>query len=232
MRYQGELVEGVLVRRYKRFLADVALPHGVVAAHVPNSGAMRGCSEPGSRCRVSHAASPRRRLAWTLEQVFAGPVAVGVNTLRANALALEALTTGVIALPGLDAGWQVRREVRLPSGSRIDLQLTDPRGPYWVEVKNVTWVEAGTALFPDAVTLRGARHVTELARRLGAGERAAIVYVVQRQDAVRLRAAAQVDAAFAAALATARAAGLVEVAVEVAVTAEGLAPHRPLPVVA
>lgn len=229
MRYEGALREGVLLRRYQRFLADVALPEATVTVHVPNSGSMRGCSAPGSRCRVSPARSPHRALPWTLEQVFDGNVPVGVNTLRANALALEALAAGVVALPGLVVPWQVRREVRL-GGSRIDLLLTDARGRYWVEVKNVTWVEEGTALFPDAVTVRGARHVAKLARLRGEGERAAVVFVVQREDAERLRPAAHVDPGFAAALAAARAAGLAALAMEVAVSAEGLTPHRPLPV--
>ncbi len=231
VRYERPLVEGVLLSRYQRFLAEVRLEDRTVTAHVPNSGSMRGCSEPGSRCRLREAPSPRRRLAWTLEQVFAAEVAVGINTQRANALALEALEGGVLTLPDLRSPWRVDREVRLGEGSRLDFRLVDGAGPMWVEVKNVTWVEGGVALFPDAVTARGARHLGELLRVLRRGERAAVVYVVQRGDARALRVAEEVDPTFARAVAAARGEGLVEAAVVVRVTATGLVPHALLPVV-
>ncbi len=230
MRYEQPLAGGVLLRRYRRFLAEVALDGQVVPVHVPNSGTMRTCSAPGSRCWVSPAAGPRRKLPWTLEQVEEGGVTVGVNTWRANRLAAEALAAGVARLEGLLAGWSLRREVPLGDGSRVDFLLTDRRGRFWVEVKNVTWVEGGVALFPDAVTARGARHVGELGQRLQAGERAAILYVVQRGDAREVRVAVAVDPLFARAVAAARRWGLVEAAVEVAVTREELVPTRALPV--
>jgi sugar fermentation stimulation protein A len=150
--------------------------------------------------------------------------------MRANRLAEEALRSGLVRLPGLARGWSLRREATSPGGSRIDFLLTDAQGDYWVEVKNVTWVEDGVALFPDAVTSRGARHVGELTARLAAGDRAALVYVVQRCDARGVRPAHEVDAVYAEAVASARQAGLEQVAVEVAVTAEALSPHRALPV--
>lgn len=231
MRYERPLTEGVLLRRYKRFLAEVTLDGGeIVLAHVPNSGTMRGCSKPGSRCRVMPAAGGGRRLAWTLEQVDDGSTAVGVNTMRANRLAEEALREGVLRVPGLAGVWRLQREVSLADGSRIDFRLTDEHGAYWLEVKNVTWVEGGVALFPDAVTARGRRHVRELAARLAAGDRAAVLFVVQRGDARAVRAAREVDPAFARAIDAARRAGLVQGAVEIAVGAEGLSPRRSLPV--
>jgi sugar fermentation stimulation protein A len=230
VRYERPLVEGVLLRRFQRFLAEVSLEGRVVRVHVPNSGSMRTCSQPGSRCWVLPAAGPHRKLAWTLEQVAEGGVRVGVNTSRANHLAAEALAGGVVQLPGLRAGWSLRREVPLGHGSRVDFLLTDRHGSFWVEVKNVTWVEGGVALFPDAVTARGARHVEELGQRLCAGDRAAILFVVQRRDAGEVRVAATVDPASARAVETAREMGLVAAAVEVAVTQEGLVPTRALPV--
>jgi sugar fermentation stimulation protein A len=231
VRYPSPLVPGVLRRRYQRFLADVELPGGeVVVAHVPNSGSMAGCSSPGSLCWLSRATGAHRRLAWTLEQVIEGGVPVGVNTARANGLALEALREGVLTLPGLESPWTAQREVRTAGRSRLDLRLEDWRGPYWVEVKNVTWVERGVALFPDARTTRGARHLEELVQLARGGQRAALVYVVQRGDATAVAAAARVDPAYAAALDLAAAAGVAVVAVEIAVTAEALTPTRPLPV--
>lgn len=231
MRYASPLVPGILRRRYQRFLADVELPGGeVVIAHVPNSGSMAGCSSPGSPCWLSRATGARRRLAWTLEQVVEGGIPVGVNTSRANGLALEALRDGVLTLPGLETPWTARREVRTAGRSRLDLRLEDPVGWYWVEVKNVTWVQGGVALFPDARTARGARHLEELARLAQDGQRAALSYVVQRGDAVAVAAAGHVDSTYAAALRQAADAGVAVVAVEVAVTTEALAPGRPLPV--
>ncbi len=231
MRYPSPLLPGRLRRRYQRFLADVELAGGeVVVAHVPNSGSMAGCSSPGSLCWLSRAAGAHRRLAWTLEQVVEGGVPVGVNTSRANGLALEALWDGVLTLPGLETPWTAQREVRTADRSRLDLRLEDPRGHYWVEVKNVTWVEGGVALFPDARTARGARHLEELAQLARGGQRAALVYVVQRADAAAVAAAAQVDPSYAAALDRAAAAGVALAAVEVAVNPEELTPARPLPV--
>ncbi len=230
VRYLEPLVAGVLRRRYQRFIADVELGGEVVQAHVPNSGAMTGCSAPGSSCLLTRAAGPRRRLPWTLEQVCAGGVAVGVNTNRANTLALEALATGVLPLPELGFPFTARREVASGDGRRLDLCLEDARGAFWVEVKNVTWVEGGTALFPDAPTTRGARHLDTLARLRRGGQRAALVYVVQRGDAQAVAVAEAVDPAYAQALRAAWAAGVALRAVEVEVRPWGLAPRRELPV--
>ncbi len=231
MRYDPPLVPGVLLRRYQRFLADVRLDHGAtVVAHVPNSGAMRGCSGPGSRCLVAPAAGPRRRLAWTLEQVMDGPVAVAVNTQRTTGLAEEALRSGAATLPGVAPGWTLRREVRAGPRSRLDLLVEDGSGRCWVEVKSVTWTEAGVGRFPDAVTVRGARHLRELAARALAGERAVLLYVVQRGDARAVTAAAEVDPAYDAAFRQAMAAGVRSLAVVIGVGAEALVPGSEIPV--
>lgn len=231
MVYSSRLSEGTLRRRYWRFLAEVELPSGeLVQTHVPNSGSMAGCSTPGSPCLLSRADGGQRRLAWTLEQVVEGGVPVGVNTSRANGLALEALETGVATLPGLKLPFAARREVRVGDNSRLDLCFDDGEGPYWVEVKNVTWVEGDVALFPDARTARGARHLEVLTRLRRGGQRAALVYVVQRGDAEAVAPAVQVDPAYAAALREAVATGVAAAAVVVAVTPQALTPVRPLPV--
>ncbi|MCU0290481.1 MAG: DNA/RNA nuclease SfsA [Thermoanaerobaculaceae bacterium] len=231
MRYPVGTTWCTLLRRYKRFLADVELPGGeVVTVHVPNPGAMRGCAAAGSPCLVSPAPGTHRTLGWTLEVVVEGGIPVGVNTGRANALVAEALHSGVLALPGLATGWRVHREVRLGTHSRADFRLDDGGAPFWVEVKSVSWAVDGVGCFPDAVTARGTRHMAELAARVRLGERAAVVFLVQRGDARAVRAAAEIDPAYAGALAEARAAGVHALAVQVAIAPHAIAPWRMLPV--
>jgi len=230
VRYAAPLVWGRLERRYKRFLADVVLDSGErVLAHVPNSGAMRGCSENGSRCLLLRATNPCRALAWTLEQVIASGIPVGVNTARANALVEEALRGRVALIPGLVEPWTLRREVMISQHSRTDFCLTDPRGATWVEVKSVSWAVDGVALFPDAVTSRGARHLAELAERVRGGERAVLLYVVQRGDASGV-GVSPIDSVYTAALVAARRASVTVIALQVAVAPGGLIPWRCLPV--
>lgn len=222
---------GTLLRRYKRFLADVELPGGeVVTVHVPNPGAMRGCAAPGSPCLLSPAPGAHRKLAWTLEVVVDEGIPVGVNTSRANGLVAEALHSGVLAVPGLAAGRQVRTEVRLGAHSRADFCLDDGGGPFWLEVKSVSWAVGGEGCFPDAVTARGARHMAELTTRVRLGERAAVVFLLQRGDARAVRAAVEIDPVYAGALAEARAAGVHALAVQVAIAPHAITPWRMLPV--
>jgi len=220
---------GVLLRRWQRFLAEVRLESGeVVVAHVPNSGRLTGVAVPGHRCLLARIC--RGKLAYRVEVVEAGEVLVGINTLRANALAEEALEAGVLQLEGLAAGYRVLREKSPVPGSRFDLCLEDASGPYWLEVKNVTLVEGGVGLFPDAVTARGAKHLRLLAAQARAGVRAGVVYVVQRGDARAVRAAEAIDPQYARAAAEAAACGVRFFGVAVEVAPPRLVPHRPLPV--
>ncbi len=181
MRFDQPLVRGTLLRRYKRFLADVDLDGRLVTAHCPNTGSMAGCAEPGMPVWLSPATNPARKLAWTWELVEPGRgVLAGVHTGRANLLVREAIELGrVAALAGYG---EIRSEVRYGRGSRIDLLLTaDGRPPCYLEVKNVTAaVDGGIGYFPDAVTERGARHLREMAEQCRAGRRAVLVFCVQR----------------------------------------------------
>ena len=191
------LLEGRLIKRYQRFLADVELASGeVVTAHCPNTGSMLGLKDPGSRVWLSRADNPRRKLAftWELVETMAG-VQVGIHTGRANRLVEEALATGL--LPKL-AGYQaLRRETRLGEASRTDLRLEWPGQVCHVEVKSVTAAVAdGIGFFPDAVSLRAHRHLLELGRRVAAGERAAVVFCVQRGDVAAVRPADHIDPGF------------------------------------
>lgn len=237
MRFDRPLLPGTLVRRYQRFLADVALADGaVVTAHSPNTGRMAGCVAPGSRVWLSESDRPGRRLRYTWEIATDGAVTVGVHTGRTNALAEEALRAG--AVPALAAFPGVRREVRVGERSRIDLVLerdgaAPPAGGparCFVEVKNVTLGAAGTAYFPDAVTARGVRHLAELVRLVAAGHAAAMLYVVQREDCERVRPADTIDPAYGAALRAALAAGVAAWGLRFRVTPEAITFDRALPV--
>ena len=232
MNFATPLVPGTLLGREKRFLVHVRLDDGrTVVAHTNNTGSMLGCNTPGSRVWLSPADAPHRRLKWTYELVEADGVLVGINTARANRLAEEAIRAGVVAPL---AGYRhLRREVRAEAGSRVDLRLEnadDGGPPCWVEVKNVTLVRDGAALFPDAPTARGRRHLAVLAARVAAGERAAMLYVVQRKDARRFAPAADIDPAYAAALREAAGAGVQVLAYRAAVSPTAIRLETPLAV--
>ncbi len=209
MRYENTLAAGTLLRRYKRFFADVRLPDGqVVVTHCPNTGAMTGCAEPGFAARISPANNPKRKLQWTLEQTRNHEgVWIGVHTGRVNALVREGLQTGL--WPELH-GWQwLKNEPRHGSG-RFDLLLGHAAGEQMlVEIKSVTLAEGGIGRFPDTRSERAARHVLELARLQQQGEvQTALVFCVQRSDVREVRPAAHLDPDFARALQQARQAGV------------------------
>ncbi len=193
MRFVRPLLPGVLERRYKRFFADIRLDDGRRdVAHVPNTGAMLDCSAPGSRCWVSESLDPKRKLRFTLEIVDAGPSLVGVHTGRTNDLVADALAEGTIEeLRDYD---EVRREVPFDE-SRIDFLLEEggPRPSCFVEVKSVTYVDKDVALFPDAITLRGQKHLETMIRIVASGHRAVMLFVVQRSDGSSFRPAHRID---------------------------------------
>lgn len=183
---------GVLLRRYKRFLADVQLADGsTVTVHCPNSGSMMGCAQPGSPVLLSRSNNPTRKYPFTWELVKVGATWVGINTGRPNSLVHEAIREG--AVPELAGYDTIRPEIRYGKNSRIDLLLSGPAAPCYVEVKNVTLVEGETALFPDAVTERGQKHLQELMQVVRDGARGVIFFVVQREDASCVVPADRID---------------------------------------
>lgn len=223
------LQPGKLVRRHKRFLADVALPDGeIITAHCPNTGRMEGCAVPGSPVMLSRSTNPARRLACTLELVHAGGRWLNVNTLRPNALVQEALEEG-----RLDElrGWRfVRREAPWRH-SRFDLLLQGPDGrPCFIEVKNVTLFADGVAYFPDAVTERGVRHLDGLSQVVKAGGRAVQFFVVNDPDCRLFRPADLVHAAYGKALRRAARRGVEVLAYAWDTTVEGMTLAGPIAV--
>lgn len=190
------LIPGRLIKRYKRFLADIELADGsLVTAHCPNSGSMLGCNLPGSPVMLSVSPNPNRKLAHTWELVQVDGYWVGLNTMLPNRLAEEAILDGTIA--ELQGYPRLRREVPYGSErSRIDILLEGDQGRCFVEVKNVTLVEHGRALFPDAVTERGQKHLRELMEVVRNGERGVILFTVQRGDGVAVAPADAIDPAY------------------------------------
>lgn len=212
MQFSQPLLRGTLVKRYKRFFADVALAEGsLVTAHCPNPGSMLSVSAPGSVVWLSETSNPARALHYTWELVEVGGTLVGINTGLPNRLAVEAVQDG--AIPALAGYARLRREVRYGTGSRIDLLLEDDQRPTcFVEVKNVTLRRGGGAMdpieFPDSVTERGLKHLHELIAVVQTGQRAVMLFVAQRSDAPLFRVAADIDARYAQALQQAVVAGV------------------------
>jgi sugar fermentation stimulation protein A len=232
MRLRTPLVPGRLLLRYKRFLADVELEAdgSLHTVHCPNPGRMTGLAEPGMRVWLSRSASLTRRLPYTLELVEADGGLVGINTQHPNRLVEEAVRTGLI--PELAGYAEIHREVAYDVGCRVDLRLRAPGRPdCYVEVKNVHLRRQGGAAFPDSPTLRGARHLRALARRVAAGERAVVVYVVQRTDCADFGIAADIDPGYALAVEEAMAGGVEALCRACRIDLEEIRLDRPLPMV-
>jgi sugar fermentation stimulation protein A len=234
MRFPKPLVEATLIRRYKRFLADVTLADGsVVTAHCANSGSMMGLQQPGSRVLLAPAANPKAKLSHSWELIEAdlpgGRQLVGIHTGNPNRLAEEAILAGII--PDLNGYATLQREVRYGENSRVDFLLTDTsRAPCFVEVKNCHLMrQAGLAEFPDSVTARGVKHLKELSREIAAGHRAVMLFIVQmRAEAFCL--AADLDPAYATAFAAARSAGVEALAYTCRISEAEIAVERRIPI--
>ena len=233
MNFPDPLVPGRLIRRYKRFLADVRLDDGrEVTAHCPNPGRMTSCAFEGGRVLLSPARSKTRKLRWTWEIAYAGDVPILVNTARPNGVVREAIEAGHV--PALAGYPSITPEVRYGAErSRIDLLLKATGRPdCYVEVKSVTLLAApGVAAFPDARTTRGERHLRELAGVKAAGSRAVLVFLLSRGDAARIVPADDIDPDYGRALRAAAAAGVELLGLRAQITPAGVTAGGAVPVV-
>jgi sugar fermentation stimulation protein A len=231
MEFASPLVSGRLVRRYKRFLADIELAGGgTVTAHCANPGAMLGLNMPGLEVWVEPNDDPGKKLKYGWRLVRIGNHWTGIDTAIPNRVVGEALRAGLI--PELADYADIRPEVRYGTNSRIDFLLTGDRLPNaYVEVKNVHLMRAdGLAEFPDSVTARGAKHLDEMAAMVAQGHRAVMLYCIQRTDCHRMALAADLDPGYAAAFARARAAGVEALAWACAISPDEIALDRPIPI--
>ena len=220
------LTAGRIIRRYKRFFADIELEDGsLVTAHCPNTGTMRTCWEPGAQVQISHSDNPRRKLAWTLERVDMGRGWVGVNTSRTNAVVAEAIAAGRV--PALTGYRALQREVGFEAPghprARIDLRLSDGhRSDALVEVKNVTLFDGERLRFPDAVSARALKHLNLLQAALEKGLRGVIVFALNRPEGGCFSPAADIDPAYAARLSQVVEAGVEALALRIRHTSRGM----------
>ena len=237
MEFESPLIKGTLIKRYKRFLADVTLENGdQITAHTPNTGSMKGCSDPGSTVWLRDTKNPDRKYPLSWEMVETKPdVLVGINTILSNSLVAEAIENGVVSeLQGYD---QIRREVKYgEENSRIDLLLSDQNNESenkpdcYVEVKNVTLVEENIAYFPDAVTKRGSKHLRELQAMVKQGKRAVIFYCIQREDVKEIRPADEIDPEYGQLLREAISSGVEALAYTAKISPQGIELIKHVPV--
>jgi len=229
MQFKQDLKSGILIRRYKRFLADVELLDGsTLTVHCPNTGSMLGCSEPGSPVMVSHSDNPGRKYPHTLEMVRAGSAWVGVNTSLTNKLVREALEKREVKEFGrLDS---IVQEVKTSAHTRLDFVMEREGARIYMEVKNCSLAENRVAMFPDAVTARGTKHLHELAALKEQGHKAAVFFCVQRSDADCFMPAHHIDPVYAKTLANVMSKGVMILAYQADVSPREIKIARKLPV--
>ena len=220
MKFENNLVKGKLIRRYKRFLADVELADGtVVVAHCTNSGSMKTCIEEGAPVYLSPAKDPNRKTKFTWEMIFINGAWIGINTMIPNKLAFDAIKNDEIEK--LRGYTTVKREVKF-GDSRFDIYAENETEKCFVEVKNVTMKVANSALFPDAVTTRGRKHLETLIEVKKQGMRAVMLYIIQRMDVDTFGPAEDIDPEYAKSLRKAITNGVEVIAVQAKVSPEGI----------
>ena len=196
MIFKNKLVPARLIKRYKRFLADVVLTDGsTITVYCPNTGSMRSCSTPGSRVLISNSNNTKRKYLYTLEMIDVGTGWIGINTSLTNSIVADAIGQGVIEeLQDVDA---IHREVKTSAHTRLDLMVEKDNRKVFIEIKNCSLVEGRIAMFPDALTARGTKHLLELAELVRQGNEGMIFYLVQRMDADLFKPAAHIDPLYA-----------------------------------
>ena len=228
MHWPTPLIEGKLLRRYKRFMADIELADGsVVTAHCANTGSMKGCRPEGAPVLISPASDPKRKLKYTWELVNIDGTWVGINTARPNRIVEAAIEDGTIT--ELNPFDHLKREVKYGTNSRIDILLTHNDVKTYVEVKNTTLAEDGLARFPDSVSERGTKHMRELAQVVKQGHRAAVVFLVHRDDCSAFAPADDIDPEYGKALRAAAKAGVMVLPYRARCSADGVQVLNRLP---
>lgn len=224
------LTRGQLIRRYKRFLADIKLETGeFITAHCPNSGSMKGCAIPGSLVWLSMSDNPKRKYRYTWELIRVPETLVGINTLVPNKLVKQSIEAGLIK--NLSGFSRVTAEIKTSSHTRLDLLLeNEAEEKCYVEIKNCTLVEDGTAMFPDAETKRGQKHLDELARLVLQGHRGVIFYLIQRMDANVFIPADRIDAVYGEKLRQAEKKGVEVIAMDTVINTEMIRIKNEVPV--
>ena len=233
MEFQSPLFAGKILKRYKRFLADIELSDGQrITAHTSNTGSMKTCWDVGWKVLVSYHNSPKRKLKYSLEMTHNGDTWIGVNTSLPNRLAKEAIENQLI--PEFQGYDNVQAEKKI-GDSRIDLYLSGKKKgkaleECYIEIKNVTLLaEKRAALFPDAVSTRGQKHLKELIQLKKRGVRAAMLYIVQRQDVDHFRPAWDIDPTYAELVQQAKEVGVEILAYQCELSPKGVKLKRPLP---
>lgn len=232
MKFENKLTQGKILKRYKRFLADIELPDGeVITAHTANTGSMKTCWEPGWTVACSFHDNPKRKLKYSLEMINNGKTWIGINTSLPNKMAKTSIESGEI--PELDGYEKVRPEVKVGK-SRIDLKLEGHASEpdCFVEIKNVTlWSEGNRALFPDAVSERGQKHLKELMEIKESGLRACMLYIVQRNDVDSFSPADEIDPKYGELLREAKSKGVEILCYQYKVTPEQIVLDKKLEVI-
>ncbi len=231
MNFDPPLVSGTLIRRYKRFLADITLDDGTRdTASVPNTGSMLGLTTPGSKVWLSVNNDGRRKYAHALQLVEADNTMVGINTGLPNKLAKEAIEAGMIS--DLGDYQSIKHEQKYGENSRIDFLLEDPERPKaFVEVKNVHFIRTrNLAEFPDSVTVRGAKHLRELSEMVRQGHRGIMVYLIQRSDCERFKLCRDLDANYCKEFDLARKVGVEAFAIRCQVSSKAIVPEKLIPI--
>ena len=219
----------ILLKRYKRFLADVQLPdQQPMTVHCPNSGSMLGCSDPGSPVIISRSDNPNRKYPWTLEMIQSQGIWIGINTSMTNKLVHEALLNGTI--DNFGSITKITPEKKVSQKSRLDFLLESAQGLTYLEVKNCSLAQNQTAIFPDAVTARGTKHLVELMHLAHQGFAAAVLFCIQRGDVDSFAPAAAIDPVYAQTLQQAAKEGVQVLAYLAEVTPEAVTVTRQVPV--
>jgi sugar fermentation stimulation protein A len=224
-----QLIPGTLIKRYKRFMADVKLTSNeVVTAHCPNSGSMQECCEPGRPVYLSFHDNPKRKLKYTWELIEMPTSLVGVNTMVPNRLVSKSIEAGMVT--DLDGYDNIVREVKTPNNSRLDILLSKgEKDRCFVEIKNCTLVKDGIAFFPDAVTSRGLKHIVELRSLISSGTRCVMFYLIQRMDAGIFQPADHIDPEYGRELRHAAEQGIEILVYDVCIDLETITLNRKIP---